>query len=399
MEAIANISRIRQHVALLVTLWAAWVSGCSHNPSVSPFEGGPGSEVDYPVDSTGGETDSARDDGGDTGEDTEKPKPLVWMVPPDREDELPCANGLIPFDFSPQQLDFSLRNSFWMMWASYRSFFSDKEETAREFASLGFSRYRDFDKSLTGLQAFIAGGDDAIILSFRGSIELVDWFQDLDITLKDGDAVGQPGKVHRGIARVLEGSWGEIESTLAEFAADGQIIWITGHSLGGALANLAASRLVTRGYSVGPLYTFATPRVGNREYAEATWELLQHRHYRLVNGRDIVPRFPPSKEATLYAVDLFPEGLVHVALEELFSRFDYTHSGILLLMGAGGELRQFPAFDDQEDIFYWSGLAEEADEQGIFDLIKTMEQDILHNEHSYMCRLKELYFGASRRSH
>ena len=63
-----------------------------------------------------------------------------------------------------------------------------------------------------------------------------------------------------------------------------QVIF-TGHSLGGALAVVAAAR----SKYVGEVYTFGQPRVGNRKYSKQ----VKSKVYRFVNNNDIVPRIPP----------------------------------------------------------------------------------------------------------
>ena len=65
-------------------------------------------------------------------------------------------------------------------------------------------------------------------------------------------------------------------------------LFITGHSLGGALA-LLATKLVARNVD-GACYTFGAPRVGNYEY----FRFIKTPVFRIVNSSDIVPRVPPG---------------------------------------------------------------------------------------------------------
>ncbi|CAD5233376.1 unnamed protein product [Bursaphelenchus xylophilus] len=71
-------------------------------------------------------------------------------------------------------------------------------------------------------------------------------------------------------------------------------IWITGHSLGGAIAALTATQLALSYPLLKPrisLYTFGQPRVGNREYA-ALHNLEVEESYRVVHNQDLVPNIP-----------------------------------------------------------------------------------------------------------
>ena len=72
-------------------------------------------------------------------------------------------------------------------------------------------------------------------------------------------------------------------------------IWVTGHSLGGALASLASAWLAY--YNIAPrqniiLYTFGSPRVGDYKYAVQHDQLVNN-SWRVVNFDDIVPHLPP----------------------------------------------------------------------------------------------------------
>lgn len=78
-------------------------------------------------------------------------------------------------------------------------------------------------------------------------------------------------------------------------------ITITGHSLGGNLANLYASYLPWNLQKDGPytadisLYTFAAPAAGNAAFAnDLDQKIPQAWHYEIDN--DIVPKFPVSKD-------------------------------------------------------------------------------------------------------
>ncbi|GMT11359.1 hypothetical protein PFISCL1PPCAC_2656, partial [Pristionchus fissidentatus] len=71
-------------------------------------------------------------------------------------------------------------------------------------------------------------------------------------------------------------------------------VWITGHSLGGALASMAAAlissdKLATKENIA--LYTFGQPRTGDPTYAHIHDKLVTS--YRVVHGRDIVVQSPP----------------------------------------------------------------------------------------------------------
>ena len=69
-------------------------------------------------------------------------------------------------------------------------------------------------------------------------------------------------------------------------------VFVTGHSLGGALATLAASHIKLLGYNP-ELYTFASPRVGDPKFAESFQNM---NCYRIANSEDIVTNVPPSTE-------------------------------------------------------------------------------------------------------
>ena len=78
--------------------------------------------------------------------------------------------------------------------------------------------------------------------------------------------------------------WGQLERYLP--CAEGLPVFITGHSLGGALATLAAANL--SGRSLATCYTFGAPRVGDKRFSDC----LRTPVYRVVNPLDTVPLVP-----------------------------------------------------------------------------------------------------------
>lgn len=95
--------------------------------------------------------------------------------------------------------------------------------------------------------------------------------------------------VHRGFLANFKGLWDRVMNTRPyeqHIMSNDQVIY-TGHSRGGAIAQLAAlyesPALVT---------TFGAPRVGGRSFVERCRE-QGLRHRRIVNALDVVPRLPP----------------------------------------------------------------------------------------------------------
>lgn len=126
--------------------------------------------------------------------------------------------------------------------------------------------------------------DRDCVIAFRGTDDAADWLTNLEV-----DRVKQWGcKVHSGFSGVEK----RLTHQIAQVLPEAQRYWITGHSLGGALATLFAVRLSDARFNVAGLYTFGSPRVGCRCFAQHADYALKGRHFRVVHGNDIVPRVP-----------------------------------------------------------------------------------------------------------
>jgi triacylglycerol lipase len=151
---------------------------------------------------------------------------------------------------------------------------------------IGFPEIRFYDRD--GAQAYIFGNDDDAVVACRGT-EPHDW-NDVRADLDLGTMVSEAaGRVHRGFKREVDDLWPRLEQALT---TNRRTLWFTGHSLGGAMAAICAGRCKLSHIHSTPraLYTFGSPRIGNRRYVN----YVQIEAYRWVNNNDIIPRLPPA---------------------------------------------------------------------------------------------------------
>lgn len=145
----------------------------------------------------------------------------------------------------------------------------------------GFELLKYFDGE--GTQAYLAGHNDFAVLAFRGTQKD---FRDIWTDLKIRKYQNPDGtRTHRGFERALGFIRDDIEKAVAKLDPD-LPLYITGHSLGGALAAIATLQLA--GDDVAACYTFGAPRVGNEEFSRT----IKVPIYRVVNASDIVARVP-----------------------------------------------------------------------------------------------------------
>ena len=155
-----------------------------------------------------------------------------------------------------------------------------------------------------GGQCYVLHDDEKIIITFRGTQALkrehlggLDAFQDMvgkvmkdmltDAKVRFAPWTGcSGGRVHRGFAASLEELLPrivlQVDALLNE--SPGRKLWLSGHSLGGALATLAADRL----NGVRGLHTFGSPQVGDSEFATR----FNTPGWRFRNHADVVPWLP-----------------------------------------------------------------------------------------------------------
>ena len=141
-------------------------------------------------------------------------------------------------------------------------------------------------------QAAILGDADKVIVAFRGTepTNLKDWMTDAMIALVPGPA----GMVHKGFLNALNLVYPGMREAVDRFQAQGQSLWVTGHSLGAALATLFVAKLrFEEDKPVFGCYTYGQPRTGDRTFARSFDADFKSLLFRFVNNNDVVPRVPP----------------------------------------------------------------------------------------------------------
>ena len=254
------------------------------------------------------------------------------------------------FQFVPDTTKYQPVNALALARAAKLAY-ADEPEIKQETQAWGLGKFQFFDREDT--QAFVSGNDKLIVVAFRGTQpkELQDWLTDADFELVDGPF----GKVHDGFYGALRLVWREIKQSIKSFQDRGQSLWFTGHSLGAALANLAAAALREDDKPVHGLYTFGQPRVGNREFERNFNADFKPRYFRFVNNNDLVTRVP-------------------------LRSMTYSHAGSFLYFDSDGKL--------SDDLHWWFRFLDSV-EGRIEDLGKLGPDDIKdHSMDKYIANLE-----------
>ncbi len=165
---------------------------------------------------------------------------------------------------------------------------AETERLIAELTSLNAQLIKTFDSN--GTQAILISTDKFVTLAFRGteSSSIKDIKSDAKALTTKCDS---GGNIHSGFKAAFEEVAMDIQSTLNQDSTANKPLLITGHSLGGALATIAAKKLNHRA-GIAACYTFGSPRVGDEDWVSN----IKTPIYRIVNAADCVTMMPPSSE-------------------------------------------------------------------------------------------------------
>jgi hypothetical protein len=159
---------------------------------------------------------------------------------------------------------------------------NDVTATARDMWKFDEGEFIEADDT----QCFVAVSSDAVMVSFRGTDSVGDWLSNLN-TL----STSRPyGKVHRGFLGAFQVIEEKLSTILNKLA--GRAVFLTGHSLGGAVALIAAAEWRGK-YDIAGIHTFGQPAVGKKDFQNFQQMNYGGNYHRFVNDDDIVPMVPP----------------------------------------------------------------------------------------------------------
>ena len=212
---------------------------------------------------------------------------------PDEETVTKWGDG----QMQPLRMKYCPVNALWMarlskaVYAQCQDGLPDANSILQKLKELddGFEEVVPFNANSS--QACVIAHKEYISAIFRGTDEIADWLDNLNIV----PIPGPFGKVHKGFHDALMDVWPMMRQAIRRMRPSNQIyrpLWLAGHSLGGALATIAASTLVDEDETFFGVYTFGSPRCGDKEFARVYKIEAGERTFRFQNNNDIVSRVP-----------------------------------------------------------------------------------------------------------
>jgi len=167
----------------------------------------------------------------------------------------------------------------------------EEDELTQVFQAkkIGATRVEPISNGLS--HGLVASDDRAVVIAFRGTTIKADW-------LTNGTIISRrfpDGRVHRGFYDATDAVYKEVIAETIKQGGRDKAVWVTGHSLGGAMAAACSHRLLTeKGLRPRGVVTFGQPLLFGRSYAQAMLNEFKDEYVRFVNRYDKVSRLLPN---------------------------------------------------------------------------------------------------------
>jgi hypothetical protein len=145
---------------------------------------------------------------------------------------------------------------------------------------------------------------DGVVIAFRGTPPIDDRTKPLKQRIRDWcndfraelvSSPGLPGRLHAGFLGAVTALWPDASKEIQRqlgLTKGSTTVYMTGHSKGGAMANIACLKWAQETQNRPFVTTFAAPRAGSDDFAAAVNTTIPNFN-RFEYGNDIVPHLPP----------------------------------------------------------------------------------------------------------
>ena len=197
--------------------------------------------------------------------------------------------------FAASATAYSNTNAWWL--AEFATLIYETEANIKKkIGKLTDKPVKWLNNKRTHTQYFVVELEGFTVVSFRGTelirpAEILDmekinnFLQDSSTLVDIGGAELRGVNVHGGIRNALNSVWDQLHPILNNTSHP---VWFTGHSLGGALAMLAAFKWEEGLDKIGGVYTIGCPAIGGSEFKEKYNNELQDKTFHHIYGEDLI---------------------------------------------------------------------------------------------------------------
>lgn len=269
--------------------------------------------------------------------------------------------------------------------------------------SAGFQDIKLLENSQKGVQGFVASADQMNLVVFRGTHSVQGVVTDIAV----GDPSGHGG-VHKGFSDAYQSVSSNLMSALNGEKWNRPTFFV-GHSLGGALALVAAMDVRSKSGNVAGVVTLGQPRTGNANFASAAEKALPGKVKRYVFDLDLIPHLPPSPGSSeaaasamssllskagsglgsLFGIQLGSTSDAIVAtVGAVFAQRNFSHVVAPDLLGSSSLSRMVYSNDKAWDEQFWSSNKDKV-KAALENPATAMQSSILadHAVENYLCEL------------
>lgn len=189
-------------------------------------------------------------------------------------------------------------NAYWMANFSRLVYWHSKGDSKPDDAMIldelnkhdqRFISVTGYDKN--GSQAMLVVHKNFMAMVFRGTDELIDWLNNIKLTKVDAEC----GTFHGGFFDAFNEIWSELRADYLELQSEQERpLFITGHSLGGALAGITAAHCLFYNYPFVSVYTFGQPRALMVDSIPSFNAACGDHYFRFQRHYDLVGYIPTS---------------------------------------------------------------------------------------------------------